>query len=169
MARLLADWRSSKQKMDLVINKLPRMAGIEAKKVVRENFLLQGYDDGRMFRMWAKREDSTNNRYDKRYGVKGSVYSSSHPVLHQSGDLENAVDYEVVNDKTVVIGVNLAVIPYAKIHNEGGPGSAYGHPFVMKQRQYMPLPGDPPNLKILKAIQEKLKYETAEAMKNFAK
>lgn len=169
MARLLADWRASKQRMDLIIKKLPRMVGHEAVAVVKENFLLQGYDDGRSFKMWPSREPSTNKRYDKRYGVKGSVFSSSNPVLHQTGDLENSLDYKVVNEKTVFIGSNLAVIPYAKIHNEGGRGTAYGHPFVMKQRKYMPLPGDPPNQKILRAIQEKLKYETAQAMKTFAK
>lgn len=155
--------------MDLVVKNLPRMVGREAVTVVRENFLLQGYDDGRSFTMWPSRDENTNKRYDKRYGVKGSVFSSSNAVLHQTGNLENSIDYKVVDQKTVFIGSNLAVIPYAKIHNEGGRGTAYGHPFVMKQRKYMPLPGDRPNQKILNAVHEKLKYETAAAMKTFAK
>lgn len=207
MARLLADWRASKQRMDLIINDLPRMVGKEAVGVIKENFLLQGYDDGNTFQMWKKRQPSTNRGYDRRNGVKGSVYSSSNPVLHQSGNLENSIDYKV--DKTfisgsagtaleikVFIGSNLDIIPYAKIHNEGGhihiPARSQVYTFVggrfakkwssakftksthpgqditMPKRQYMPLPGDPPNRKILRAIEAKLKYQIAGAMKTFA-
>lgn len=168
MSRLLADWRASHQRMQLVETNMPRMVGAEAVKVVKENFDLQGYDNGRGIHKWPARESSTNKRYDRRGGVKGSVFSSSNKILYQTGDLKNSIDYQV-NGKLVTIGVNLAIIPYAKIHNEGGPGSAYGHPFVMKQRQYMPLPADPPNLKIMRAIKEKVAYETAQAMKTFAK
>lgn len=181
MSALLADWRRSKQRMDMIARDLPRMVGVETKKIIRENFLLQGYDDGVSFQMWKAREPATNKRYDHRYGVRGSVFQSSNPVLHQTGDLENAVDYKVERffisgsggtqlHVVIFMGVNLDLIPYAQIHNEGGHGMAWGKvPFTMPKRKYMPAPGERPNAKMLKAYEAKLKYEIRQAMQTFSK
>ena len=160
LSQLLTDWRQSRQAMETLNNNLPRIIGTSAVKVVKENFKLQGYDSGTGVNGWEARNPKTDKAYDKRHGVKGSVYQSSKPLLEQTRNLYNSVKYAVMN-KLVNIGVDLGLIPYAKRMNEGGGG--------IPPRKYIPGPGEPPNPKILKAIYKKVDFERDKAMNIFKK
>lgn len=169
IATLLADWRASSERMALVERSLPRIIGSEAVRIVRHNFLLSGYDTGSGVKLWPARKLTTDLRYDRRTGLKGSVFSSSNELLKQTGNLFDAIDYRV-EGKNVFVGVNLTLVPYAAIHNEGLTGSAWGKvPFKMPRRQYMPAPGDPPNTIMTRAVKGKIDFEVQKAMKNFIK
>lgn len=64
MQQLLSDFRNAKGRMEDLNNQMPRIMGVEAVKVVVENFALQGYDSGTGFHPWQKRADVTNYAYD---------------------------------------------------------------------------------------------------------
>ena len=167
MSDLVNDFRAANAAYAKLTDDLPRIIGHEAVKVVKDNFRLQGYDSGSGVIAWPKRLPSTNKRYDKRYSVKGTVFNSASKILVQTGNLKNAVKYFAASH-SVTIGVDLSLIPYAKIHNEGGTGLAWGkYSFKMPQRKFMPSPSEPPNIKILKAVLKKVTYERNEIMKKF--
>eukprot|EP01037_Dinobryon_pediforme_P011470 gene11470-11564_t len=153
----------------------PRIIGNECVKVVKDNFRIQGYDSGLGVKTWDKRKPATDKAYDrgKTYnskGVqskyrsgknkvyKGSVFSSSKPILDQTGTLKNSPKYKV-NSKQVKIGVDLLLVPYAEKMNEGGNGTP--------ARQFMPKEEAPPNPKMLKRIKKKIVFERDKAMKDF--
>lgn len=167
LSQLLADWRLTKDNMEKIARNLPRIIGTEAVRVIKDNFRLGGYDDGNSVQKWEPRNDRTNNRYDKRYGVKGSVANSDNKVLEQSGDLRDSVGYQA-EGKLVKIGVDLLLIPYAEIHNAGLIGKAWGkYAFKMPKRKYMPEESEGPNKKIMAAIEKKLNFEIMRAMRLF--
>lgn len=169
LKELLADWRRTKADMEkLMTEKLPKIIGVEAVRVVKDNFRLQGYDTGDSVQKWPKRNKRTDYRYNKRYGVKGATVQADAPIMDQTGDLKNSIDYDVINAKSVKIGVDLHLIPYAAIHNAGLMGKAWGkNPFRMTKRQYMPSASEGPNKKILKAIDKKVNFEIMQVMRLF--
>lgn len=168
LSQLVADWRITKADMERYIKKLPDTAGAVAVEVCKDNFRLQAYDDGTSRARWAKREKRTNRRYDRRKGVKGTVFNSANKILEQSGNLRDSIKYKKLGPNLVWIGVDLSVIPYAKIHNEGLKGLAWGkNSFVMPKRQYMPMTGEGPNKKILTAIQKKVTFDLKRIMQKF--
>lgn len=167
LSQLLADWRAANSRLQNM--QVPRIIGNVAVRVVKDNFRLQGYDSGTGVKKWPARKDSTNKRYDKRYGVKGSVYQSSNPVLSQTRNLKDSVKYKA-DERRVDVGVNPSLIPYAEIHNKGGQGKAWGkYSFKMEQRKFIPADGEPPNPKILNAAQKKIVSERNKIMKEFKK
>ena len=166
-SQLLSDWRKATDQVEAVANNLPRIIGVESVRVIKENFKLEGYDDGISFTPWEPRKEETNARYDKRTGVKGASFNSSNKIMNQTENLRDANHY-TVNGRQVVVGVDLNVIPYGQIHNEGLQGKAWGkHTFKMPKRQYIPV--GKPNVKILKAVRKKLTFEIGKAMKEFKK
>lgn len=202
LEKLLRDFKSSKEQMDALMQKVPRIIGVESVRIVRENFILQGYDSGAGVKKWDKRKPATNKEYDTNRGkggtsnFKGSVYSSSKPILDQSGNLKNSIRY-VASAGMVFVGVNMDIVPYAKIHNEGGSISmpertainhfgenkkfstvskasyasknkVAAHTITMPKRQYMPLPGQQGNPKIIRVVGKKIEFEIKKAMKSFA-
>lgn len=167
IAALLSDWRQSRERMELVERNLPRIIGSEVVKIVKDNFRLEGYATGAGIKKWAQRKSSTNDRYDRRKGVKGSVFNSSAKLMQQTMNLYDAIHYRI-EGKNVFVGVNLTLVPYAEIHNEGLTGSAWGKvPFKMPRRQFMPAPGDKPNPLITRAVKAKVDYEVKQTMQNF--
>lgn len=176
LANLFTDMSNARKAMQQVVDSAPRIIGVEAVKSIKQNFSLQGYDSGISFTKWPKRKPQTDAAYDRGRTVsprtgklskyrkgkngtyKGSVYSSSKPILDQTGDLKNSVHY-LASKRRVFVGVNLALIPYAKAHNEG-----LNHE---PKRQYMPLPGEKANPKILAAAKKQLDYSTSQAMRLF--
>ena len=175
LRELVNDWNGTTQRMNELMNdKLPRIIGNEARRVVKENFKLQGYDSGFGVTKWAKRDPKTDKAYDRGKTVnkhgkqskyrknpsvyKGSVFSSQNPLLEQTRTLYNGIKY-VINGKSIIIGVDIGLIPYAKAMNEGGRG--------IPARKYEPEPNEEPNAKILKAISKKYESERDKAMKGF--
>jgi hypothetical protein len=170
LGQLVKDWRKAKAAMDGVVKNLPRIIGNESVAVVRDNFKQEAYDTGNGRTKWPKRKEATNKAYDRRKnGTKGSVFSSGNKVLDQTSAMREEVKYEVSGD-TVRTGLDLNIIPYGRIHNEGLQGKAWGkHTFKMPKRQYMPTDSEGPNKKILDRIRKKIKYEFDKAMAIFKK
>lgn len=185
LQQLLQDFRQATGEMEKLKNALPRIIGVEAVKVVKQNFDLQGYDSGSGVEKWPERTEATNAAYDynrsSKYRtatgrvsvyknpLKGSVFNSGNPLLQQTRDLYDAIQYYVVGNK-VTIGVDLQVIPYAQKMNEGGDGSWGNNPHTWTPpRKYVPKPREPANPKILKAAATKVEFERDRIMVNFKK
>lgn len=157
---LLSNWRASRAAMERLTEDLPRIIGVESVRAVKENFKLQGYSSGSGVAPWKARKESTNKAYDRgknggRYRsgknktYKGSVYSGSNPLLMQTHNMYNSIKYQRIGNQ-VQVGIDLAVIPYAKAMN--------------KTRKFMPSDGEPPNLLILSRVKKKFEYEKNKAM-----
>lgn len=158
--QLLTDWRQAEAAMKKLQTNTPRIVGNESVKAVKDNFKLQGYDSGSGVAGWEARSDKTNEAYDKRHGVKGSVYQSSNPVLYQTHNLYNSIKYKIAGT-VVKIGVDLGIIPYAEKMNEGGDG--------VPARKYIPKEEDGPNKKILRNVLKKITSQRDKAMNMFKK
>jgi hypothetical protein len=154
LSQLQSDFATARRQMEDLNTKIPRIMGTSAVKVVKENFKLQGYDSGAGIRKWDKRDPETDKAYDRRGKLKGSVYSSSNPLLLQTRNLYNSIKY-LVTGKSVRIGVDLNLIPYAEAMN--------------KTRQYIPKENEGPNIKILEHIKKKILSERNRIMKIFEK
>lgn len=185
MQQLLTDFRKATDGVVALKASMPRMIGVEAVKVVKMNFRLQGYDDGNGVTPWKERAAVTNFAYDynrtksfrtatgrkssAKNPYKGSVVSSKNPILEQTRNLYNALDY-FVSGRNVTIGVDLQIVPYAQKMNEGGPGKWGGKANTnTPARPFMPKPNEPPNPKILSAVEKKLKFEQDKVMREFKK
>lgn len=164
---LLVDWRGARTDMERLVRNMPRVIGVEAVRVVKQNFNLHGYDSGNGFEKWEDRKDATNrayaaNRKKGRQGIyKGSVYSPIKPLLKQTLNLYNNIKYQTRGMSSVIIGVDRGLVPYAEAHNEG----LHHEPM----RQFMPHPDQAPNKKILNQIEKKYIHERDRAMKRFLK
>lgn len=137
---------------------LPRIIGVESVKVVKQNFINQSYNTGAGSVGWEARSSKTNRAYDRRGQYRGSVYNSANKLLLQTRNLYNSIAY-TVNGKSVTVGVNQSLVPYAKRMNQGGGG--------VPARQFMPKPGDPPNIAILQRVKRKIEFERNKAMAPF--
>lgn len=174
---LLYDFQKAKGDVEQFIKKdLPRIVGVESVRIVRENFYNQSYDSGNGITKWPERKESTNKNYDrgrtanaktgklskyrtgKNSTYKGSVYSSSKPLLRQTLALYNSIAFQI-RGTSIFIGTNLSIVPYARAHNEG-----LNHE---PQRQYMPTKNQGGNPKIMNVVGKRIKYETDKAFKTF--
>lgn len=166
LSSLLRDWREAQQRMNILVERVPSIIGVESVNIVKENFKLQGYDSGAGITKWQPRKESTNKAYSNRKGkYKGSVFNADRKILQQTMNLYNAQAYKVLS-RTVVIGADRTIVPYAQIHNEGLRGNAFGkYSFQMPKRQFIPLEG--PNLKMLRAFTKKISFERDRALQNF--
>lgn len=198
MAQLLQDFRSARNKTEKLQNSLPLIIGVEAVKVVRENFDKQGYDTGVSFTAWPKRAAVTNWSYDynrvsnswtiksggkgkgqfltpsgrkskAKNRYKGSVISSLNPILLQTRTLYRSIAY-FLSGKKVTIGVDPSLVIYAQKMNEGGKGR-WGRKAATNTpaRKFMPTPHEAPNPKILARVKEKVRFEQWNAMAPFRK
>lgn len=165
---LLSAFKAAKQAIIKLQEDIPRIIGNESVRVIKENFRLQGYDSGTGVAPWKPRSVATDLRYDKRYGVKASVYQSSNPILKQTGSLFNSVQYKV-KGKSVFVGVDLGLVPYAKKMNDGGPGKWGKNATNTPRRQFMPENNGKPNAKMLKAALKKIQSQRDRALKAFIK
>lgn len=176
LEQLLSDFKQARRDHEAMMREAPRIIGVESVRIVKQNFMLQGYDDGNGVTPWEKRKPATDKSYDRgrtkdpktgklskyRTGkngtYKGSVFSSSKPILIQTRNLYNSIQYKIAGGY-VFIGVNLALVPYAAAHNAG----LHHEP----KRKFMPYPNEGINKKMVKAINNKLKIKTDGIMKKF--
>jgi phage gpG-like protein len=168
ISTLIAEMKAAKEAMKKLESQIPRIIGNEAVKVIKDNFRLQGYDSGSGVTKWMPRSPETNYRYNKRYGVKGSVYQATNPILKQTGVLYNSVQYKV-QGKLVFVGVDLGLVPYAQKMNDGGRGKWGKNTTFTPKRKYMPSNNEPPNAKMLKKIIKKIGAERDRALAPFKK
>ena len=122
------------QKFKKVIEeKLPDHIKDKAQQLVDESFEQEQFQDGKSSK-WDGRKD------DKE---AGKARSNRRALLVKSGKLIASTEAEVRNKDTVVIAVNdPEAAEYAAVHNEGLEAGK-GKGFKMKQRQFMPIPGEP--------------------------
>lgn len=111
-----------------------------------DNFRKQGFDD-KTVQKWKKRQVSERKgRGSKKSASELETVRSvkaGRAILVKTGDLRRSIIRNPANRAalTVKISTDLA---YAKIHNDGGMGKAYGkHSFKMPKRQFI---GDSYNL-----------------------
>lgn len=121
------------------------LIGNTAKNHFIQSFRNQGFDD-KSVQKWQPRKRNT-------YKTKGGriVDDSTRAILVKSGDLRRSIKLDTVNKANLKIVIS-SDLPYAKIHNEGLQGKAWGkHSFKMPKRQFM---GDSYNMneKIKKVI-----------------
>jgi phage gpG-like protein len=115
-------------------------AGITAKNFFVESFRKQGWDD-KTVQKWQPRKKA-----DARGG---------RAILVKTGDLRRSIIRDPANRAALSVKIH-SDLAYAKIHNEGLDGKAYGkHRFKMPKRQFM---GDSYNLneKVKKVIVKRL-------------
>lgn len=146
------DFRQVSAQIAKLESRVPAIIGNIALDTIEKNFDNESYDTGNGKIKWEPRKESTNKAYDKRYGVKGSVYSSSAPILNQTGDLKDAIRKRVAA-RSVFIGFDTKKIPYGEVHNEGDPAKN------IPQRQFMPREGEPENTAIMKRVYQKVRFE----------
>ena len=107
--------------------------GNEAKNFFVENFRKQGFDD-KSVKHWQPRKTET----DRKSRNKGA-----RAILVKSGDLRRSIKRHPANLSNLSIMIS-SDLPYAKIHNEGLEGKAWGKvPFKMPERRFI---GDSYNL-----------------------
>lgn len=191
LQRALDNFRRAQKEVVKYTEDLPRQIGIAAIQWIHDNFERQGYEG----KSWEPRDPKTNASYDKRHGVKGSVFNSANPILRQTNNLYDAIRKQVMS-RSVFIGFDTNKVPYGKIHNEGGKiqksagfkaiyfaggrfakeGTGEGriamtsaHEVEMPQRQFMPVPGEPENPAIMKAVVQKLQRKVNRIMRIFEK
>lgn len=166
LSQLIEDWKIARGALTKLQADTPRIIGNVAVRSIKDNFRMQGYDTGAGVTNWKPRSQATNNRYDKRSGVKGSVYQSTNMLLKQTGVLYNSIQYKVTG-KLVFVGVDLGAVPYAKKMNDGGPGKWGKNATNTPPRPYMPRPNEGLNPKMLKGVLKKIQSEREKALKNF--
>lgn len=178
LADLAKDWSEARKAMQKSVEDIPRIAGIIAVKVIRENFKLSAYDSGIGTERWVPRKPSTNASYDRgktknaktgklskyRSGkngtYKGSIFSSENPLLIQTRALIDSIQYRA-NKRNVFVGVDSGLVPYASAHNEGK-----NH---QPKRQFMPYGNQKPTIKMLRAIESQIVKERNQILKKFKK
>ena len=117
---LTRDFHNSRKLFEQLALNTPRIMGKIGVDVTHENFTAQGFVASvGPAQKWKERSAATNKIYDSRKGYKGSVYNSSNPILRQTGNLMDGATYRA-SQKQVRIGVNLNIVPYAQLMNEGG-------------------------------------------------
>lgn len=176
LEKLLADFKQARADHEKMMQNAPRIIGVESVRIIHQNFALQGYDSGSGVEKWQARKDSTNKSYDrgktrsattgklskyrtgKNSTYKGSVFSSANPILIQTRNLYNSIQYKIAGGY-VFVGVNLSIVPYARAHNLG-----LNHE---PKRKFMPDSSEGINPKMIKAVNKKLKFETDGIMKKF--
>jgi phage gpG-like protein len=191
---LINDIRAKSAAMKKLQDDFPRIIGVESVKIIKQNFKLQAYDSGTGVKLWTKRAKVTDTAYSYNRNAsyrtpvlgkkskyqnpyKGSVVNASRPLLTQTGNLRDSINYQVTG-KTVIIGV-FPNVPkagakkeahsYAKKMNEGGSGTWSHATTHTPARQFMPRPNDGPNPKIIKAAIKKADYEISKIMAEWKK
>ena len=105
------------------------LMGRTAKTFFYDNFRKQGFDDKNVTK-WKPRKDQSRN-------------SIGRAVLVKSGDIRRSIRFDTVNKANLSVRI-ASDLPYAKIHNDGLTGRAWGKaPFKMPKRQFI---GDSWNL-----------------------
>ena len=192
---LIHDIRYKSKAIQTMQENAPRIIGVESVRILKQNFKLQGYDSGTGVKMWAKRSKVTDTAYSYNRNAsyrtpklgkkskyknpyKGSVVNASRPILTQTGNLRDSINYNV-SGNSVLIGVFPKAVSingkmrdslvYARKINEGGSGK-WGHASThTPARQFMPRPEDGPNKKIIDASIKKIDYETQKIMAEWKK
>lgn len=103
---------------------------VEAKNHFVNSFRNQGFTDESLKKWQPRKGEIIGGIAKLRSSEKGS-----RAILIKSGDLRRSIKVFSRTKDSVTLGSDL---PYAKIHNEGGLGRAFGrHKFLMPKRQFI--------------------------------
>lgn len=171
----LTDYRKAMVDTERLVKNIPRILGIETVEWIHDNFRKESYLGAK----WPERSEKTNEAYDRRSGVKGSVFNSSNPILRQTGNLFDAIRY-LVEGQFVFVGFNTDKIPYGVVHNEGGRFAtrtssvmsaggrfAFKEGVNMPKRQFMPTPHEQLPETLLRRATRKLIFERDRIWRKF--
>ena len=105
--------------------------GNEAKNHFVNSFRLQGFED-KTVEKWRPRKKTTKTTKSGKV-----VDETSRAILVKSGDLRRSIRREPVNKAAMKVTIATDLV-YARIHNEGLMGKAWGKaPFKMPKRQFI--------------------------------
>lgn len=131
------------------IEAMRTIMGVEAVNHYKKSFVNQGFTDKTL----DKWEGRKRNSYRTRGGKK--VDDTSRALMVKTGTLKRSINYVRSGHYAVVI--NTGSLPYAKIHNDGLNGKAFGRSiFKMPKRQFIGY-SQTLNNKILSRIDSKIK------------
>lgn len=100
------------------------LIGNEAKNFFVNSFRVQGFED-KTLEKWKPRKKETKRSIGRAI------------LVGPSADLRRSIIREPVNKAQLSVKISTD-LPYAKIHNEGLNGLAFGkHPFKMPKREFM--------------------------------
>ena len=184
LQQLYADFSAATRAMEVFKGRLPAVIGNECVRIAKQNFDLQGYDDGNGVTPWPERSPATNAAYDRNRTsayrtptgrkstainkYKGSVFGSHNPLLEQTRNMYRNLQFWTTG-RRVLIGWDLNIVPYAEKMNQGGPGTWGKNKTFTPARQVIPHPGEPANKKMLDAVAKKINYEQGKILKDFKK
>jgi hypothetical protein len=167
------DLSTMEKEMRGLVGRFNTIIGQESVKIIKENFDLQGYDDGVSFKVWAERSEVTNNWYDSGVSAnrkgKSVLYKSTNPILTQSKNLKidslqyrarkGEVDVGVYRSVVMLNGEPHDAVEYGQENNEGTS--------IVPQRQFMPMPDEGANEKMAANFLGRWKWEEQKIMSKF--
>lgn len=104
--------------VEAVLHGFPAIMGQEVLDNIETNFKTEGFNDSNLS-PWQKR------KYDPK--------DDGHPLLNKSGALKNSIQVKEGSDYVTIY----SDLPYADIHNDGGPARAFGkYDFIMPKRKF---------------------------------
>lgn len=120
---LAADMRKHAAEVSKMMEAAPRIIAGAAIKMKDANFSAQGFiENGKVANPWPKRKKETTRTEGKR-------------VLHSTGTMQDSVKSKIAG-RRIHLGVDLAKVPYAQIHNEGGKAGR-GLKAEIPERKYL--------------------------------
>lgn len=120
---LAEDMRRHAAEVNRMMQAAPRIIAGAAMKMKDANFSAQGFiENGSVANPWPRRKKETTRTQGKR-------------VLHGIGTMQDSVKSRIAG-KRISLGVDLAKVPYAQIHNEGGKAGR-GLKAEMPERKYL--------------------------------
>lgn len=126
------------KKYEAEIDSMVNTMGVMAKNHFTKSFRDGGFTD-ESFTPWKKRENKVDNyKRGKRgeSGIRSLNVGRGILIGKGTGLLRKSISFRKKGKWSVVI--NTGNLPYAKIHNEGGMGKAFGkYPFKMPKRQFI--------------------------------
>lgn len=117
--------------------------GNTAKNFFVENFRKQGFDDKTVQRWKPRKVQDKYKHANTAADVRRIEKQGTRAILVKTGDLRRSIIRNPANRAALMVKISTD-LDYAKIHNEGLMGKAFGkHPFKMPKRQFI---GDSYNL-----------------------
>jgi phage gpG-like protein len=129
MIRKRGSWGKFDRAKRILETIVPKKVGILAVRFYKLGFTKGGGQTDDSANGWQPRKRSVKWRSGKNKGIEK-------PILVGKGNLKKSIRYEVISKDTVKIYTE--GIEYARIHNEGLMGIAYGkHRFKMPKREFI--------------------------------
>lgn len=128
------NFKGIQRKSKLTIENSLTIIGNEAKRFFVENFRKQGFDDASVEKWKPRKQYEHRHARNAKQAMK---FGLGRAILVKSGDLRRSIKRMPPQKSNLSIRI-VSDLPYAKIHNEGLEGNAFGkHKFKMPKREFM--------------------------------